>query len=161
MSEEEETDSEAIKQLLKDLDISTTDEEIRDRRNLAPLFEHVLQAPADVLRRVGKDLAIVCGMSGDWRLSLELIKKMGDVGIVDEEIKLWQLRSLVEEKNFAEAIAVLHAVSWQQEQMIHVNYLAGLAFEGLSMRDEAQKRFNSVYSRDPNYRDIRSRARLN
>jgi len=108
----------------------------------------------DSFRRVGLDASIFAGTSGDWAVALEFAQKLLDLGEGGLSVKLWQLRCLVELDRFAEALAIVNSVRWTETERIHVNYLAGVAFESLGLADQARQRFDAVYKADARYRNI-------
>jgi hypothetical protein len=143
----------AIQALLKDLELdsSSTDKVVRDlRTELGPF----LRLSPEVFARIGFDVSIVAGSSGDWNLALEFAQKL--VSLHDERpvLQIWRLRCLVELERYAEALALSASLRWQPSQMIHVNYLTGLAFEALGMRDQARLRFDAVHKVDATYRGV-------
>lgn len=143
----------AARNLLRDLGFSEADWEsgtVPLRNGLSGL----LDLGPDSFRRVGLDAAVFAGSSGDWNLALELVDRLLSVGDVDLRVKLWRLRSLVELERFSEALAVVNSVRWSETQRVHVNYLAGLAFESLGLFEQARQRFDAVHRVDPRYRNI-------
>jgi tetratricopeptide (TPR) repeat protein len=108
----------------------------------------------DSFKRVGLDVAVFAGVSGDWALSLEVLLKLIELGEAGLRVKLWHLRCLVELDRHAEALAVVNSVRWSEAQRIHVNYLAGIAFEALGIGEQARQRFDAVHKADPRYRNI-------
>jgi len=143
-----------IQKLFRDLNLKD-DILSSEERNLSQDFAGLLKSPPELFKRIGKDLAIVCGMSGDWQLALATVVALQNWHADDSTLKLWQLRALVELQRYAEAIGLLHSSRWQSSQILHVNYLAGLAFEALGMREQARIRFDAVQQNDPDYRDVR------
>lgn len=137
--------------LLKELKLSSSSTMARDRSRF---FEPFLSLPTASLLSLGLDVAVAAGLSGDWASALKILQTMLKVGDDRTELKLWQLRCLVELQEFGEALALSKSVGWKAAQMVHVNYLTGFAFEGLDMRAEARLRFDAVYKRDPLYRNV-------
>lgn len=105
-------------------------------------------------RNVALDVSVVCGLSGDWILALKLVSRLLTDNDDRVEVKIWELRCLVECGRYAEALALAQTVHWERSRLIHVNYLTGVAFDALGMKQQAQLRFEAVRSRDPNYRDV-------
>jgi hypothetical protein len=145
-----------LRSLLKELDLEET---VADRalRDLREEFGALLKLSPPVFLRVGLDVSIVVGVSGDWNLALEFVQRL--IALNDDrlEIKIWQLRCLVESERFAEALALSGSVRWKPELMLHVNYLTGLAFEALNMVEQARLRFEAVSKIDPSYRNVSQR----
>ena len=107
---------------------------------------------------MGLDLSVVAGVSGDWNFALRLIVKMVASNDDRPEVRLWQLRCLVECTRYAEALALSQAMRWDARHLIHVNYLTGSAFEALGMREQARLRFDAVRRQDPAYRYVQLKA---
>ena len=154
---EEEADIDALaRTLIRDLELGegppTT-----ETRDLNALFAPFLSLHPKSFARIGLDAAVTAGISGDWNLSLRLVARLLQNGDERLGVKLWELRCLVECGRFAEALASSQAVPWDRTLLIHVNYLTGLAYESLGMREQAQLRFDAVRRQNPSYKDIRFR----
>ncbi|MBS1985797.1 MAG: hypothetical protein JST16_16685 [Bdellovibrionales bacterium] len=130
----------------------------QDSRTLTEDFRGALQLEAAAFARVGLDLSVVVGVSGDWTLALELVTRLTNDGVDSTPAKMWKLRCLVECHRYAEALALSQTVNWESSAMIHVNYLTGQAFESLGLREQAQIRFEAVRRQNPHYRDISFRT---
>lgn len=142
--------------LIRDLGLARPEGEISDT---SAAFRGFLDASPDVLGKVGIDVSIAAAAGGDWKLALEITDKVIALGLSTPlSFRLWRLRCLAETARFAEALAMAQAVRWENEHMIHVNYLTGLAFESLGMRSQARVRFEAVRKQNPAYRDIAMRV---
>lgn len=139
--------------LMKDLGIKNDEVGL----DLSLWVDGLLTAHPDVFRSIALDAAIFVGMSGDWNSSLRLTQRLVELNDERLTVKLWELRSFVDSGRFAEALALAQAVKWERAQLLHVNYLTGLAFESLGMREQSQLRFEAVRRQDPSYRDARFR----
>lgn len=157
VSELEDEAQVAAESLFRDLELGESLVDA-DRRDLAAHFGGCLEMPASLLRGVGLDLSVTAGISGDWDLALKFLQKLIEAGDDRLELKLWQLRCAVELENCAEALALGNALRWPPAMIIHVNYLTGLAYHMLGMRDQALMRFKAVHRRDPLYRDVAQRV---
>lgn len=142
-----------LKDLLKDLDISLEDVE-SGARSLSSDLNNVFKLPVELFKRLALDIAIFCGVSGDWSFSHEIVNRLLAVGDDRLVVKLWQLRSLVELERFAEAIATASSISWPSGLLHHANYLAGMAYENLGMREQALQRYRAVAKTDASYREV-------
>jgi tetratricopeptide (TPR) repeat protein len=105
-------------------------------------------------KRVALDGALLAGVSNNWRYSLRLTEKLIDVSEENFQIQLWKLRCLVELESFPEAVALFTSIRWPQEALLHANFLVGLSYEGLGVRDQAKLRFEAVHKVDPSYRKV-------
>ncbi|NCN27209.1 hypothetical protein GW915_06485 [bacterium] len=144
-----------VEDLLRALEISGGDA-YSSRVELESLFEKVILLPSGQFVRIGFDLSMLIGVSGDWQMAYKLALKLeeSNKSVNLELLKVWQLRCLVELERFSEALAIVRAQNWADRSQIHVNYLAGLAFRSLGMHQEAKTRFDAVNRKNPNYRDI-------
>lgn len=155
---EEEADLDAVtRTLVRDLELGEA-APLAETRDLSAVFEPFLSLHTKVFRRIGLDAAVIAGVSGDWNLALRLTLKLVHEGDERIQVKLWELRCLVECGRFAEALAASQASPWDRTQLIHVNYLTGVAFEALGMREQAQLRFDVVRRQNPSYKDVRFRS---
>ncbi len=137
--------------LLRDLGFGEGSRETRlDLRDEIGAF---LSVPADRFAGLGLVAAVVTGLSGDWELSDRLVQR-ADRETPSPQTKLWRLRVLVELERYTEALAAVNAIRWTADQMLHVNYLAGLALEALGLADQARRRFDAVRKIDPKYRGV-------
>ncbi len=105
-------------------------------------------------RRVALDAAVFAGLSNNWRLSLSWTERLMSLGDSEPEVMLWKLRCLVELEKFPEAVALFSSVRWAESQLLHANFLVGLAYEGLGVREQARLRFEAVHRIDPAYRKV-------
>jgi tetratricopeptide (TPR) repeat protein len=108
----------------------------------------------DRFKHIALDAAVLAGMSENWQLSLRLIERLSALGEDSIRVNLWKLRCLVELENFAEAVALFGSVRWPKDMLLHANFLVGLAYEGLGVREQAKSRFEAVFRADPNYRKV-------
>lgn len=104
--------------------------------------------------RIAWELSLFCGVSNDWALALKFVDRFQQECGTTNESKLWQFRCLVELGMHAEAVALSSSQRWAQEEWIHVNYLTGLAFEGLGLREQARGRFLAVAKENRQYRNV-------
>lgn len=154
---EEEADVDSLaRTLIRDLELGES-VPAAENRDLGALFAPLLSLHEKSFARVGLDAAVTAGISGDWNLSLKLVNRLLQNGDDRLGAKLWELRCLVECSRYAEALASSQAVPWEKGQLIHVNYLTGLAFEALGMREQAQVRYDAVRRQNPSYKDVRFR----
>lgn len=143
-----------IQALFRDLELGNSNE-VRLTRDLRQEFGDILALPPHVLKQLGFDAAVVLGISGDWDLAYELCRQLIERTSDDRmEIKMWQLRALVELERFPEALALSTSTRWPSTLLIHVNYLTGESFERLKMFDEARLRFDAVFKLSNSYRNI-------
>ncbi len=125
----------------------------RDER-LSDDFAAFFQISDEALKRTALDVAVALGLGDDWEASLQVIEKMERAGDPRPQVKVWKLRCLVELERYAETIALSATGQWSPEQLVHVNYLVGLSYEALGVRDQAGLRFQSVHRQDPTYRKV-------
>lgn len=103
------------------------------------------------------DLSVFASTSESWQQALEAVEKALAVQEATVELALWKLNCLVHLENYAEALAVFTSRNWPSEYMIHANYLAGLAYDGLEVSEQAKARFKAVFEKNENYRDVRQK----
>lgn len=103
------------------------------------------------------DISVFAGVAGDWKIALEMVDKLLSAGHESPRHYLWRLRCLISLDEYAEAVALFTSRKWEASVLIHANYYAGLAYEGLGIRNQAKQRFQAVYNRDSEYRDVHSR----
>lgn len=103
------------------------------------------------------DVSVFSGIAGDWKTALELVDQLLKAGRESPRYYLWRLRCLVSLDEYAEAVALFTSRKWESSVLIHANYFAGLAYEGLGIRKQAKQRFQAVYNRDSEYRDVHAR----
>jgi hypothetical protein len=140
-----------LKDLLRDLEI---DEIRQGYGDLSPMLKGV-EALDDIrFRRVAMDVSVFAGLSNNWHFALECLERLRSLGDETQEILLWKLRCLVELEKFAEGVALFTAQLWSDGHLIHANFLVGLAYEGLGVRDQAKQRFEAVHKLDPGYRKV-------
>ncbi len=146
-------DQDNFNSMLKELELG--DEKLPgSNRNLRTEFMSFLKIRTDLFQKVGFRMSVVIGMSGDWQLSLEFVSRLVDLGDDSRDVKLWQLRCLVELERYAEAIALSSAVKWLSTDMIHVNFMTALSYDALGMKEQARIRFDAVRAIDSTYRNI-------
>jgi hypothetical protein len=144
--------------ILQDLGLGEG-EEARLVHDLRQHFGELLDLTPMELQRIGFDAAVVMGLSGDWNMTLDLCKQLSSKAHDDRmELKLWQLRALVELSRFHEALALGTSTRWPSNLLVHVNYLTGEACENLRMYEEARLRFDAVLKFNRDYRDIAQRV---
>jgi len=100
------------------------------------------------------DLSIFAGVSENWQVALEATNKRIAAGECPEDLYVWKLCCLVHLESFAEAVALFSSRHWSSKILIHVNFLAGLAYEGLGVRDQAKSRFTAVFNQNSRYRKV-------
>jgi hypothetical protein len=150
-------DSESvIRALGRDLGLGSSELEPVSR-DLAPLLGAFLNLSHLTFTRIALDLAVFAGLSGDWNLALRFTRRLIELRDDRVEVKLWELRCLVECGRHAEAVALNQAVPWHPSHRLHVNYLSGLALESLGLQEQARSRFDAVRRQDPHYRDVASK----
>ena len=142
-----------VRTLFRELELGEHSE-TRILRNLRGEFGGILTLEPGSFQKIAFDAAVVTGVSGDWELAIEILARMEGLGDDRLEIKLWQLRALVELEKFAEALAISNAIRWEPRLMVHVNYLTGLTFEALGMIDKARLRFDAVFKVNASYRGV-------
>ena len=100
------------------------------------------------------DVSIFAGVSNNWQFALRAVNKCIDSGESSDEIYVWKLSCLVNLESFAEAVALFSSRHWSLKVLIHVNFLAALAYEGLGVLDQAKSRFKAVYDVNPQYGEV-------
>ena len=149
----QELTEEIIEQLSKDLDLGHGLSE--DRALHLDVDLAAWKTLSDPLfAQVGLDLSESAGSLGDWSLAFSFYMQWHEIDPVKHQKKLWQLRCLIELERFGEALALGAAHKWNPSELLHVNYLTGLAFEALGIMDQARIRFDAVFRTDPSYRNI-------
>ncbi len=108
------------------------------------------------------ELSLLSGSLGDWQKANEILTPiLGKTDLFDEEtterVLLWRIRCLIESNEFSEAIGLCGTFTWSDGNQTHSNYLLGMAFDGLGMRDKAELRYRAVASEDTNYLDVNQR----
>ena len=143
-------------QLLKDLgfsqkEISNSEFNSEDKEH----FSNILKEDSKVLNNIGYEFSIFLGLSNRWKESLEVIEFLiRSEKLFNVQLKLWQLRCLVELGRFAEAVVLIDSSVWPKDELIHVNYFAGLSFDGLKLKDQARQRFLAVLQADATYKNV-------
>lgn len=105
------------------------------------------------------DLSVFASTSESWQQALEAVEKALEQEEATVELTLWKLNCLVHLENYAEALAVFTSRNWPSEYLIHANYLAGLAYDGLEVREQAKSRFQAVFNKNQDYRDVRQKLK--
>lgn len=105
------------------------------------------------------DLSVYASTSESWQQALESVEKALMQKEATVELILWKLNCLVHLENYAEALAVFTSRNWPSEYLIHANYLAGLAYDGLEVTEQAKARFQAVFDKNENYKDVRQKLR--
>lgn len=108
----------------------------------------------DRFKHIALDAAVMSGVSENWQLSLRIVERLLSIEGDSLQVSLWKLRCLVELESFPEAVALFGAFRWPKDMLLHANFLAGLAYEGLGVREQAHSRFEAVSKVDPNYRKV-------
>jgi hypothetical protein len=157
---EHDEQDELISGLFKDLGITSIvdGEGLRDPVDKL-LTPGLLSLPRDHFLAVGLDAAIVAGLSNCWDFSLRVLEQLLSLNDDRLSVKLLQFRCLTELARYGEALALGQAVRWPPEQMIHVNYLMGLTYDGLGMSDLAAARFQAVKKQNPDYRGVAEKSK--
>ena len=145
-----------VRNLFRDLGI---------RSNASPSLTHeyrddlmgLASTPDATFLRIGFDVAQVVGLSGDWEQSIALLDRLEALGDDRSEIKLWQLRALVELTRYSEAMALAKSIRWPAKSLIHVNYLSALALEAIGARDQSKVKLMAVFKSDASYKDVAQR----
>ena len=145
-----ETDS-LLKELLRDLEL---DEIRQGYGDLSTVLSSVTALDDARFRRVALDASVFAGVSNNWQLALDYVQRLRTLGDESAEVMLWKLRCLVELEKFPEVVAIFSAHRWSEPQLLHANFLVGLAYEGLGVRDQAKSRFEAVHKIDPSYRKV-------
>jgi len=145
-----ETDS-LLKELLRDLEL---DEIRQGYGDLSGVLEGVVVLDDVRFRRVALDASVFAGVSNNWQFALTCVDRLLGLGEESFEVVLWKLRCLVELEKFPEVVAIFSAQRWSDTHLIHANFLVGLAYEGLGVRDQAKLRFEAVSKIDPSYRKV-------
>lgn len=149
------SEQDLLKDLLRELG-ATEASETKDAfaQESADLSNFEKEDP-EVIRRIGFDVAIYLGSCHRWAKSLQVVEALLKLErAINLPLKLWHLRCLVELGRFAEAVVLVDSTPWEKSHMIHVNYFAGLSFEGLKLKAQAKQRFLAVQEADTSYKNI-------
>ncbi|MEO5668226.1 MAG: hypothetical protein ABIR96_09225 [Bdellovibrionota bacterium] len=145
-----ETES-LLKELLRDLEL---DEIRQGYGDLSAVLQGVVELEDTRFRRVAMDASVFAGVSNNWQLALDCVERLKKLGDETSNVVLWKLRCLVELEKFPEVVAIFSSQRWGEEQLLHANFLVGVAYEGLGVRDQAKLRFEAVSKMDPSYRKV-------
>jgi len=140
-----------LKELIRDLEL---DEIRQGYGDLSSVLSGVTDLDDARFRRVALDASVFAGVSNNWQLALDYTDRLLRVSEEPLDVVLWKLRCLVELEKFPEVVAIFSSQRWSNEQLIHANFLVGLAYEGLGVRDQAKARFEAVHKIDPSYRKV-------
>lgn len=145
----------SIDKIAKTLELSDIDQlnVSRDFSEYIKFFD----AHPSALKQIGLDVSMFLASSGDWENAYQTCEKILPLYREEQGLKIWKMRCLYELERHAELIAYVNANLWQKNALIHVNYLAGRAYEKLGMHTQAQNKFNAVFHANPNYQDIKER----
>lgn len=148
---ESERDS-ALEDLARDLGFSA--ESVKGEERIPEISEILGKMKSSQELNSALDLSIFAGVSNNWQVALSATNKSIKSADCPEEIFVWRLSCLLHLENYAEAVALFSSRHWDSKMLIHVNFLAGLAYEGLGVRDQAKSRFEAVYAQNPHYRKV-------
>ena len=125
--------------------------------NLESEFSSFINLKDELFKGIALDIAVVSGISGDWKTSLIFTKKLLDLNDARPEVKLWNIRTLLELENYADVLPLVARQRWDSQILIHIDYFMALTYEGLNMKQQARQKLQSVARRNASYRDVAQR----
>lgn len=148
------SEKDLLQDLLRDLGVTQETKSSLFFDDASDLENFDKEDPKTILK-VGFDVALYLGSCHRWAKSLQVVEALLRIErVMNLSLKLWHLRCLVELNRYAEAIVLVDSTPWEREQMIHVNYFAGLSFDGLKLKDQAKQRFLAVQEADASYKNV-------